>query len=748
MANKTVTVRPSGGTYTSLQAAITGEVTANADLTAAGMDGILNIEISGTWSSADTTRADVAGFTVDENHYVNIYTDTANRASKRDATKYRLIVAGDWGAPALQVSNAYTRVRGIQVSATGGFNTGINCANVAGIILDSVLCYDCPGGADNYPGIRLDGTGTALVNCISMGHGNDGIRVAGGSSYIYNCDTVGNGAVGIFVVAWITATITNCYSGGNTGDDYLAQEFATADFTGSYSEDGTMTTSVVAYTTGNFTNVTGGSEDLTLKMPTSHLMNAGTDLSENIQYPYTWDILGNERNGDEGHWSAGAFEPPYYSLTFNGNGGSLEDDSYPEYATPVSSITYEGYREGDSAGVQFDVYTVETGWGYIREGYLLVGWNTEAGGGGTHYDNTVETSVPFGASSVTLYAEWESEGPPTYYSVTYNGNGNTGGSVPVDSSSYEAGASVTVLSGASLSRPYYDFSEWNTVPVGSGTSYAPSATFTMPTSDEILYARWTPHVYQPGDTLSMPTGGITMYPTWSGVAETQAVDLIYDFPSTLGDRWTETDPGSLITYPAAVGPASAVGATVSLAEQPDRTFLTHSTIAEGGPGRLDKISGFFWVKTLNMAPLEWGQGYHFIEFWDDESGGIELASIMCVKDAPDGLVCIRARVYPADNNLYRSDFALPSNTMLGCAWILDRATHVLKITMYNTDMVQQGSEIVTGATIADSPVSELRILGWGPVNNLAGQSGAMSKFIVDYTGAEYPIDPRIAVIRS
>jgi hypothetical protein len=52
MADKTVTVRPTSGDYSSLQAAITGEVSANANLTVSGMDGIFTIQIEGDWSAA------------------------------------------------------------------------------------------------------------------------------------------------------------------------------------------------------------------------------------------------------------------------------------------------------------------------------------------------------------------------------------------------------------------------------------------------------------------------------------------------------------------------------------------------------------------------------------------------------------------------------------------------------------------------------------------------------------------------
>jgi len=66
--------------------------------------------------------------------------------------------------------------------------------------------------------------------------------------------------------------------------------------------------------------------------------------------------------------------------------------------------------------------------------------------------------------------------------VTYNGNGNTGGTVPVDASSpYAQGATVTVLGNTGgLAREGFTFNGWNTAADESGTSYAPGAEFAMP----------------------------------------------------------------------------------------------------------------------------------------------------------------------------------------------------------------------------------------------------------------------------
>lgn len=82
---------------------------------------------------------------------------------------------------------------------------------------------------------------------------------------------------------------------------------------------------------------------------------------------------------------------------------------------------------------------------------------------------------------------------PSTYPVTYDGNGNTGGAVPVDASSpYVAGATVTVLGNTgSLVRDGFTFNGWNTAADGSGDSYVAGDTFTMPAADVTLYAQWT-----------------------------------------------------------------------------------------------------------------------------------------------------------------------------------------------------------------------------------------------------------------
>jgi uncharacterized repeat protein (TIGR02543 family) len=84
--------------------------------------------------------------------------------------------------------------------------------------------------------------------------------------------------------------------------------------------------------------------------------------------------------------------------------------------------------------------------------------------------------------------------------LTYDANGATGGSVPVDPNSpYIAGASVTVLGNVGTPTPLYKtgsiFSGWNTQANGLGTTYQAGGTITMAASAVTLYAIWTPAYY-------------------------------------------------------------------------------------------------------------------------------------------------------------------------------------------------------------------------------------------------------------
>ncbi|MFA6707327.1 MAG: InlB B-repeat-containing protein [Sphaerochaetaceae bacterium] len=98
--------------------------------------------------------------------------------------------------------------------------------------------------------------------------------------------------------------------------------------------------------------------------------------------------------------------------------------------------------------------------------------------------------VILGLILLLLYTGCPTE-PPMTYSITYHANGATGGSVPTDTGSYQAGSQVTVKTNyGNLVKTGFTFSGWNSAANGSGTDYAESSTFSMPAANVVLYAKW------------------------------------------------------------------------------------------------------------------------------------------------------------------------------------------------------------------------------------------------------------------
>ena len=109
---------------------------------------------------------------------------------------------------------------------------------------------------------------------------------------------------------------------------------------------------------------------------------------------------------------------------------------------------------------------------------------------GKKINSTSTDNVNFCIGSVTINYE-STGGTPTPHTVSYDGNGSTGGDVPTDSNSpYTSGTSVTVLGKSTLVKENCVFAGWNTAANGSGTWYDPNASFSMGSSDVTLYAQW------------------------------------------------------------------------------------------------------------------------------------------------------------------------------------------------------------------------------------------------------------------
>jgi uncharacterized repeat protein (TIGR02543 family) len=77
--------------------------------------------------------------------------------------------------------------------------------------------------------------------------------------------------------------------------------------------------------------------------------------------------------------------------------------------------------------------------------------------------------------------------------VTYEGNGSSGGTIPLDTNTYSQGGEFSVLDNTGLLvKAGHVFSGWNANSDGSGKTYSVNKSYFLEDVNLILYAKWTP----------------------------------------------------------------------------------------------------------------------------------------------------------------------------------------------------------------------------------------------------------------
>ena len=174
------------------------------------------------------------------------------------------------------------------------------------------------------------------------------------------------------------------------------------------------------------------------------------------------------------------------TVNYNANGGS------GTMASQTGDI--------NSIKISSNAFTAPTG-------YSFKNWNTAANGSGTTVAvSTALSSIASNGDTITLYAQWN-----PIYKITYVNNCatfNTGCTASTSngtsvlniilSNNPSTGTETGTLGATNKwTQTNYKITSWNTAADGSGTSYVPSSTFTVPAGsvpgDGItLYAQWTP----------------------------------------------------------------------------------------------------------------------------------------------------------------------------------------------------------------------------------------------------------------
>jgi uncharacterized repeat protein (TIGR02543 family)/LPXTG-motif cell wall-anchored protein len=275
-----------------------------------------------------------------------------------------------------------------------------------------------------------------------------------------------------------------------TADKSVTAEFALDTYTVTYdagSGSGAPTESS-AYKQGDTVTVLGAG-GMTRTGYTFAGWDTDSSADEVVYDPEKTFTMGNSNVTLYAVWTANS-----YSVIYNGNsntGGSAPTDS-------------DSYNIADTVTVKGNTGSL------VKTGYTFAGWNTAANGSGIAFSGS--DTFAMGNSNVTLYAQWVA----TDYSVTYNGNTNTGGAAPTDSGSYNITDTVTVKGNTgSLVKTGYTFAGWNTAANGSGTAYSAGVTFAMGSSNVTLYAQWTLNRY----TVTYDAGSGSGAPTDSNTYE-------------------------------------------------------------------------------------------------------------------------------------------------------------------------------------------------------------------------------------
>jgi len=162
-------------------------------------------------------------------------------------------------------------------------------------------------------------------------------------------------------------------------------------------------------------------------------------------------------------WTDGSYDPhaaylPAVTVSYDGNGsdgGTVPEDS-------------NSYEAGDAVAVLLDKPT--------KTGYRFDGWSD----GANTYDAGDTFEMP--SNDVTLTAQWTA----VDYTVSYDGSGNNGGTVPSDDTVYHYEDEVTVMMDEPT-RTGYTFGGWSD---GSHT-FDSMDTFSMPADNVTLTAQWT-----------------------------------------------------------------------------------------------------------------------------------------------------------------------------------------------------------------------------------------------------------------
>ncbi len=277
--------------------------------------------------------------------------------------------------------------------------------------------------------------------------------------------------------------------------------------------------------------------------------------------------------------------------------------SYSGNTQTSGSVTSGSYVAG---GVPYAIAAN----GFTKTGYTFAGWKDSS-------NNSYAVGSGYStAANLVLTAQWTASS----FTISYNANGATGGTVPVDGAFTTAVAFSTAVNSGTLVKSGYTFAGWNTSASGTGTTYTEGAALTT-TSNVTLYAKWS--IISPLITFNQ--GAATTTPSVFPANTSAQYGSLFTLPvtdtstviSTVTQIFTGWSDGTN-TY--AVGDTYRMGtANVTFTAQWVAVY-TVRYVLNGGSGSVpaDVLRTNAFTETLTTATVT-KTGYT-LSGWKDQSG--------------------------------------------------------------------------------------------------------------------------------
>jgi uncharacterized repeat protein (TIGR02543 family) len=321
------------------------------------------------------------------------------------------------------------------------------------------------------------------------------------------------------------------------------------------------------------------------------------------------------------------WEETEYTITYNLNGGSVEEqnpssytyfDSFTLHNPTKLGYTFTGWTgtDLDTSTISVTISTSSTGnreytanWQlanfsvtfssnggtgsmsnqsftyntaqnltantYTRTGYTFAGWSTTSNGSVEFVD---EASYTIGADNVTLYAVWTAN----TYSVSFNANGGSGDAMSNQTFTFGVAQNLTANV---YTRTGYVFAGWSTTVSGS-VQYADGASYSTSASNVTLYAVWSANqhtitfetnggadienlqvAYNSNVQLPTPTKDGYTFDGWyydEGLTSKADLTTMPDENLVLYAKWTKVNSTTIYLIISAIVIAVAVGAVITV----------------------------------------------------------------------------------------------------------------------------------------------------------------------------------------